>query len=162
MPVEVLDCVEHTAHLDPLELGALLALCRAFWAGGARPMPPHDVDLMRLSGCDLRRWRMVREKVLEAFEALKPSLMSVYGQSAQAAATRLAVATKASAAAHAKNRQRDSQQSSGVPLTDIAVSGPLSPATKNDSVVNVFDRVGDAIPRRVNRSAFRAALADNG
>lgn len=152
MPVEVLDSVDGTAHLDPTELGSLLALCRAFWAGGCRPLPINDVDLMRLSGCDLRRWRLVREPVLEAFEQLKPVVSSVYAQSLNTSLGR-------AAGAEATNAKRRANRPK-VALVDNTVPGPLTPAKDFSSVKINHTNDGVAIPARVIRSNSAARLTD--
>lgn len=149
MPVELLDTVDATAHLDPLQLGALLGLCRAFWAGGARPLPGNDVDLMRLSGCDTRRWRLVRETVLSVFESLKEPIASVYAETMEMRQNR-AKAAEAMNVARARKKPKLS-------LVDQTVQGLLEPAKKFDSTGAVYDVNGTAIPRRVIRSHNTAA-----
>lgn len=160
MPIEILDCSELTAHLDPTELGALVALCRAFWAGACRPMPTEDVGLMRLSGCDLRRWRLVRATVLAAFESLKAPLASVYAQSARTAEARAGIASMGGLTCAKNRRERAPLKVVKPLLTDDAAPGPLVPAKDLSTVNTAFDVNGTAIPKRVIRSNSAARLTE--
>lgn len=117
MPADLLDCAPESAGLSSFYRGPLLALCLAFWRGGCELRGVTcDADLMAISGLHTRRWQTMRLPLLQAFEALRPILSTVYARQAGLATARTTRAAHArlSIDYHAKRKPKLSDRSSDV------------------------------------------------
>ena len=55
-----------------------MLLARAYWEGGAHPLPTDDTTLMLLAGLHGRQWSEQRDRVLTAWREIEPKLAAVY------------------------------------------------------------------------------------
>lgn len=66
MPWYVADYLGDTQHLDTLEHGAYCLLLMTYWRRG-KALPDDDKWLATVTGLSLKRWKKVRQKIVELF-----------------------------------------------------------------------------------------------
>jgi uncharacterized protein YdaU (DUF1376 family) len=142
--------IPEVAHFRALQMGALMFLCRAYWQGGAYPMPTDDTTLMLLSGLHTRQWLEQRERVLRAWRAIEPRLASVY---AKLEHTRRAQREIGRFGAKAKKAKALARLNGGKLALDsgAAYSQARLVPQKESLKENTRTTSGDVIPKRVAR-----------
>lgn len=154
LPLEAILSVPACALLKPAEIGAIVLICRALWAGGMPELPREESALMALSGAHLRQWREIRAPVSNALAAVFPHLASVYAKISQLQAFKQRSAARA--------RTHIKREPKPVKLQDATTGmAPLVPSLAAPSThANNRTNTGEIIPARVNRSLPNAILRD--
>lgn len=160
MVVEPIFACPRVAHFRALQLGALMLLARAFWEGGAHPLPSDDTTLMLLSGLHARQWSEQRERVLEAWKEVQPRLASVYAYTHARRAREVLQAKRAGDVARNNKRLRE-VQAIGASRLQIDSSPGASLVPHKKTLASISHTIeGEIIPKRVKRGVIAAKFVD--
>lgn len=79
-PLEVLTELPESAGLSPGAFGCLIYISLAFWRGTGEPLSDKSLHLMTYAHSHGRQWAEVRNRVLIAWRAAQPILLTVYAE----------------------------------------------------------------------------------
>lgn len=151
----------HVVTMNAVQFGALLALATSFWRANAQDFGSDEATLSVLARCHTRRWHDIRERVVPAWNAIKPHLVSVYAEFEQQRAAVRRVALENIALAHDVQQGRRAKRVR--PMTDsagIVAQAPLVRGTPVQQRQDADSECGNA-PKRVIRGVSNAKLTDS-